>query len=828
MLLVVPSNDLIKKQNFNSYLCGTTGRMCSIQNNLDTLPKMANRKPETLESNYLPHQDTDAPHNSTSETEEDDWNSEMDSSSNEEEQRIRSDPNYLSKVDYAIRLGYDESDLMTVLKKLGPEAEKSDVLLAELIKLFARTPRASEEPELGLSPSPESALEDTKVPSPNPDDDDDGDNLRRIVIDGSNVAMQHGNREVFSCKGIKYAVDYFKQRGHRKIVVFVPLWRKESPRKDAPITDQEILMELEKERILVFTPARTIKGRRVACYDDRYILKVAHELDGIVVSNDNYRDLLNENEGFRKVVEERLLMYSFMEDKFMPPDDPLGRHGPSLDNFLRKTPTAPEPLPPTCPYGKKCTYGNKCKYHHPERGNAPHKTVMEKLAERYKPMMQEVKDRVMAEGEKNKADRKAKTKATLARTKSVCQKEDDATESSNATLDAKAIEKRQHIEYNEKLNKLAMNINRSESAMLGKFSRANNNNNSSSSNNSSSGSNNNNNINSAEVSALSSHSPLLNLSNRYQATSTEPLVIGHLQLAKKLSDDATKDAEKKSMGASNVTKNSCSPTKSVPLKHSPQNKHSPLPQHLKVSRQYSITSEDDVRLKQNSPRSRSFVSESHYKPLRQAIHYLDRTQFPLVYEPMMPPMAQMQTSPEKFLSYPPTLGRQSSYPSNWMAHPNLDHYNQINLSPPFQPILSNSEQKYPNTLYEPVHPNPGTPVSFANTHTMPRAYMDPTQYSYAQSPISPPSMNYLPIHQTSAHHIAQQNIIHSPTRHVSLPSSTMSPMQEMDVYQKLYTLFPEKLVTEVLMQYPNETDPLVLCKHLCMLHKSNSTNVGLI
>lgn len=81
------------------------------------------------------------------------------------------------------------------------------------------------------------------------------------------------------------------------------------------ITDQEILTELEKERILVFTPARTIKGRRVACYDDRYILKVANELDGIVVSNDNYRDLLNENEGFRKVIEERLLMYSFMEDK---------------------------------------------------------------------------------------------------------------------------------------------------------------------------------------------------------------------------------------------------------------------------------------------------------------------------------------------------------------------------------------------------------------------------------------------------------------------------------------------------------------------------------
>ena len=51
----------------------------------------------------------------------------------------------------------------------------------------------------------------------------------------------------------------------------------------------------------------------------------------------------------------------------MPPDDPLGRHGPSLDNFLRKTPIKPAHQMQPCPYGKKCTYGNKCKYSHPER-----------------------------------------------------------------------------------------------------------------------------------------------------------------------------------------------------------------------------------------------------------------------------------------------------------------------------------------------------------------------------------------------------------------------------------------------------------------------------
>ncbi|KRT79019.1 hypothetical protein AMK59_8364 [Oryctes borbonicus] len=192
--------------------------------------------------------------------------------------------------------------------------------------------------------------------------------------------MSHGNKEIFSCRGIKICVDWFKARGHTDITVFVPKWRKEAPRIDNPICDQEILAELERERLLVFTPSRLVGGKRMVCYDDRYILKLASEVDGIVVSNDNYRDLCQESAEYRKVVEERILMYSFVNDRFMPPDDPLGRSGPTLDNFLRTQPKKGDP-PPPCPYGKKCTYGNKCKYHHPERGPLPHKSVTERLSE---------------------------------------------------------------------------------------------------------------------------------------------------------------------------------------------------------------------------------------------------------------------------------------------------------------------------------------------------------------------------------------------------------------------------------------------------------------
>ena len=81
-------------------------------------------------------------------------------------------------------------------------------------------------------------------------------------------------------------------------------------------SDQEILYELEKEKVLVFTPARRVSGKRIVCYDDRYIIKLATDNDGVVVSNDNYRDLINEAVEYKKVIEERLLMYSFVSDRY--------------------------------------------------------------------------------------------------------------------------------------------------------------------------------------------------------------------------------------------------------------------------------------------------------------------------------------------------------------------------------------------------------------------------------------------------------------------------------------------------------------------------------
>ncbi|XP_009895373.2 probable ribonuclease ZC3H12D [Dryobates pubescens] len=285
-----------------------------------------------------------------------------------------------SKLDFFCKLGYGKQDICKVLENLGQEALEDDVL-KELIRMGSK-PQAVESQAQPSSLKLVARGSCSTTPGPKwfrEDESDSSNYLRPIVIDGSNVAMSHGNKEVFSCGGIQLAVDWFQERGHTHIKVFVPLWRKEAPRQDSPIADQHILEELEKQSVLVYTPSRKVKGRRVVCYNDRYVVKVAYEMDGVIVSNDHYRDLQNENPEWKWFIEQRLLMYSFVSNRFMPPDDPLGRHGPTLRTFLSKKPALPEPKWQPCPYGKKCTYGNKCKFNHPERPHQAQLSVADEL-----------------------------------------------------------------------------------------------------------------------------------------------------------------------------------------------------------------------------------------------------------------------------------------------------------------------------------------------------------------------------------------------------------------------------------------------------------------
>ncbi|EFN74834.1 Zinc finger CCCH domain-containing protein 12C [Camponotus floridanus] len=173
--------------------------------------------------------------------------------------------------------------------------------------------------------NPQSCEEETKtIVSDEKNSPDTNHKLREIVVDGCNVGMAHANHQMFSVKGIQLVIDYFTIRGH-VVKVFLPNY----------LRKYTLLEELYKKGIVVFTPSRNIKGRKITPYDDRFILEYATARGGIVITSDQYRDLYEEKPEWRDTILNRLLTPTFVGDYIMFPEDPLGKSGPNLETFLR-------------------------------------------------------------------------------------------------------------------------------------------------------------------------------------------------------------------------------------------------------------------------------------------------------------------------------------------------------------------------------------------------------------------------------------------------------------------------------------------------------------
>ncbi|XP_064541405.1 NEDD4-binding protein 1-like isoform X2 [Drosophila montana] len=153
---------------------------------------------------------------------------------------------------------------------------------------------------------------------------------RPIIIDGSNVAFGHGCSNIFSAEGIKYCVEYFQKMGH-DVKAVIPLFRRNPNKSSNPA----LLDQLHKEGKIVFTPCKNLPNQQSISYDDRFILQLAYERNAAVVSNDNYRDLITENVAFKKIIENRVIGYSWCDNILILPKDPYGRFGPPLAEILR-------------------------------------------------------------------------------------------------------------------------------------------------------------------------------------------------------------------------------------------------------------------------------------------------------------------------------------------------------------------------------------------------------------------------------------------------------------------------------------------------------------
>ncbi|XP_073692877.1 NEDD4-binding protein 1-like [Garra rufa] len=155
----------------------------------------------------------------------------------------------------------------------------------------------------------------------------------RALVNLTLILRSHGLGFFFSCRGIALAVQHFWARGHREITVFVPQWRQKNNSK---VQERQFMLELSDLGLLKYTPSREVEGKRINSYDDRFMLDLAQKTNGVIVTNDNLRDLVDESPAWRDIIKKSLLQYLFAGDLFMLPDDPLGRGGPHLRDFLHK------------------------------------------------------------------------------------------------------------------------------------------------------------------------------------------------------------------------------------------------------------------------------------------------------------------------------------------------------------------------------------------------------------------------------------------------------------------------------------------------------------
>lgn len=61
-------------------------------------------------------------------------------------------------------------------------------------------------------------------------------------------------------------------------------------------SDPALLEQMQKQGRVIFTPCKNLPGKNSVSYDDRFILDLAVEFDAAIISNDNFRDLLREDE----------------------------------------------------------------------------------------------------------------------------------------------------------------------------------------------------------------------------------------------------------------------------------------------------------------------------------------------------------------------------------------------------------------------------------------------------------------------------------------------------------------------------------------------------
>ena len=149
-----------------------------------------------------------------------------------------------------------------------------------------------------------------------------------IVLDASNIAMRHGEQKgIYSTKGIQIAIEFFTKNGH-KVISFLPdyLFKEKDPNKHGKkrvLPDNlSYLYGLVSKGLVVKSPPQD--------YDDSYCIEYAKTPDAFIVSNDMFRDYIDnikdkaERETEKNWRDVKCISFTFIGDEFLPnPDAPF-------------------------------------------------------------------------------------------------------------------------------------------------------------------------------------------------------------------------------------------------------------------------------------------------------------------------------------------------------------------------------------------------------------------------------------------------------------------------------------------------------------------------
>eukprot|EP00403_Amphidinium_massartii_P022788 CAMPEP_0178387102 /NCGR_PEP_ID=MMETSP0689_2-20121128/8902_1 /TAXON_ID=160604 /ORGANISM="Amphidinium massartii, Strain CS-259" /LENGTH=502 /DNA_ID=CAMNT_0020007459 /DNA_START=9 /DNA_END=1518 /DNA_ORIENTATION=- len=194
-----------------------------------------------------------------------------------------------------------------------------------------------------------------------------------IVIDGQNVAFSFISPLPEACArgklralGIKIVVDFFKKRGFPVVAVLpAPLLQPGSQKwlgKTIDRADYGVLEELARDGHIVAVPSQD--------NDDTYMISLALKHKGYVVTNDRFRDFVDDQGKLDKKqarhakhwVRNHLISFTFFRDEFLPNPNfnfppgvrltmdslPLPASDPEADDALKDRGEA-EIMPPSSP-----------------------------------------------------------------------------------------------------------------------------------------------------------------------------------------------------------------------------------------------------------------------------------------------------------------------------------------------------------------------------------------------------------------------------------------------------------------------------------------------